>query len=95
MVIHKQVLIDAPRQRITLPKTSRILSIDNQHTDFVIWYLYDDEQHFIENANITIEIAAIRTGCIDYGLPKDAIFINTASLGHGDYILHFFNLGEV
>ena len=71
---------------VTMPKESRILSVQNQNEEVCIWYLVDTEN---ENEKRYFEIFGTGHN-IPVGMGIDREYIGTFQLRNGSLVFHLF-----
>ena len=89
MVVHKYNLRAADLQQLSMPKHAKILSVQLQRGELVLWAFVD-----ISNEPELRTIELITTGNSVYDDYK-RVFIDTVQLHSDNLVYHFFEIMEI
>lgn len=87
LTIYKYMIAPVKEQRVPLPKGARILSFDQVSNMTYIWALVDPDA---ESEIRTFHLYA--TGCEISAKPENLVFIGTAIVDDGRYVVHLFEV---
>ena len=90
-IIYKYNLNISPKNEIEMPQGSKILSVQIQYEDPVLWALGDTEKPLEKRSFLFIETGAQ----IDEEVLNNHEYISTVQCRGGRYILHLFERNKL